>query len=298
MGLTGFYYFAMMYEIQYGVVSHVLFTRRLEMSRETSKVFTACAIGAGIGAFVSLEIWAMFWWLGLLVGGLCGYLSYEWREVVKAIPKAFRVATSYRFPKYFLKTAMWQSLLVFSVFSWSVLLLPFVSTIENGIGVVVCIGFLGCLLSLVMAFDLLPVFLQQDSEEKKLSISEERIESLIIDAYLVFLPIVLFWHLPRGIIFLAKRVPRFTVWFVAGCILVAREWSAFSVRFCWELFLRIHSEMRLLCGVDAMFGAGIGYIAGSALIGALAGGVIGVVNYAVITERVLKPLGYISVKNQ
>lgn len=88
-----------------------------------------------------------------------------------------------------------------------------------------------------------------------------------------FPPILYGWLLPRGI-----------VWFI-------RVVSRFTARFIWQVFIRIHSEMRLLCMADAALGAAVGYFAGSAIIGALAGGVFGLVNYAVVTKRVLEPRG-------
>ena len=59
------------------------------------------------------------------------------------------------------------------------------------------------------------------------------------------------------------------------------------------MFIRIHSDRRLISGVDALLGSAIGYFAGSAAVGALSGGILGIVNYAMITERWLKPHGYI-----
>jgi len=56
--------------------------------------------------------------------------------------------------------------------------------------------------------------------------------------------------------------------------------------FC-AVFIIIHSEIRLLCGVDAVIGAAAGYFTGSAIIGALAGGLIGVINYEIVSRRVL-----------
>lgn len=44
---------------------------------KTAKIFTACAIGSFIGALVALELQPLWWWLGLVIGGLVGYLSYE-----------------------------------------------------------------------------------------------------------------------------------------------------------------------------------------------------------------------------
>lgn len=62
------------------------------------------------------------------------------------------------------------------------------------------------------------------------------------------------------------------------------EWM---IRFFKYLFILIHSDIRLLCGVDAAVGATIGYFSGSAIIGAVSGGVLGVINYELISKRVL-----------
>mgnify|MGYP001615046653 FL=1 len=61
--------------------------------QETRKVFVACALGAGIGSLIALEMSAGLWWVGLLVGGLTGYLAYDFKVVARAIPMAARVAT-------------------------------------------------------------------------------------------------------------------------------------------------------------------------------------------------------------
>ena len=161
--------------------------------------------------------------------------------------------------------------------------------------------------------------------------------------YVIFPPIVIFWHLPRGAAFVARRTPSFVVhlfndgvsgvrrmsrflrrfcwrfalrvylvayflerlqhriakWLLCltnDSILITKKPCLFLKRFCWELLLCIHSEMRLLCGIDAMIGTAIGYFAGSVIVGALAGGLFGVFNYAVITELCLKRLGYLPIK--
>ena len=46
-----------------------------------------------------------------------------------------------------------------------------------------------------------------------------------------------------------------------------------------SLFVLIHSEVRVLCALDSAVGATIGYFAGNAFVGALAGGLLGVFHY-------------------
>ncbi len=55
------------------------------------------------------------------------------------------------------------------------------------------------------------------------------------------------------------------------------------------LFFIIHSDERLLCLVDAATGAAIGgYYFGNAALGGLTGAIIGLVNYEIVSKRILK----------
>lgn len=63
------------------------------MERTHGKVFIASALGAFIGSLVALQLNAYLWWLGLIAGGLVGYLSYEFKAVLRAIPVAWHAAS-------------------------------------------------------------------------------------------------------------------------------------------------------------------------------------------------------------
>ena len=82
------------------------------------------------------------------------------------------------------------------------------------------------------------------------------------------------WYLFKGIWWLVRRgIP-------GAAVVIAR--------FSWHLFKLIHSDERLLCGIDAAIGVLIGYFTGNALIGALLGGLFGVLNFEIMSKRVLK----------
>ncbi len=55
---------------------------------ETRKIALACFIGGAICSAVALLFAPAFWWLGLIAGFVGGYLAYDFREVLRAIPKA------------------------------------------------------------------------------------------------------------------------------------------------------------------------------------------------------------------
>ena len=65
--------------------------------------------------------------------------------------------------------------------------------------------------------------------------------------------------------------------------------AAYAIcRFVKYLFVMILSEERLVCGLGATVGAGIGYFTGSVIMGALAGGIFGVFIYEIVSKRILK----------
>lgn len=264
-------------------------------TRESGKIFLACAIGAGIGSLVALEMIKPLWWIGLLVGGLVGYLSYEWRAVLQAIPAAYRAARGWKAPPRFFAGLGWGMLACLSTGFWAALfgeLLNMAQPPEQKMPQFGCevIGIFIALLSFIILGGFFTSMTLSEGYPK-LSRDHE-INGYRWVACKIFPPFVLFWYLPRGVIWLGRRLPRAIVAFAYGCVGLAR----FLRRFGWELFLRVHSEKRLLCGVDAMLGAAVGYFAGSALIGALAGGCFGLVNYVFVTEHWLKRRGYLPVR--
>lgn len=62
------------------------------MTNETMKIARACAIGGVICVAVALAVAPVLWWLGLIAGFASGYLAYEFREVLAAVPIVARFA--------------------------------------------------------------------------------------------------------------------------------------------------------------------------------------------------------------
>ncbi|MBX4205497.1 MAG: hypothetical protein KW788_04960 [Candidatus Doudnabacteria bacterium] len=104
------------------------------------------------------------------------------------------------------------------------------------------------------------------------------------DGYAELNPLkVYLWHLPRGIFFAVR-------WMVLGlpqALAFCLRAVSFLKRFSVFLFREIHSDVRLLCACDASIGAAIGYFTGNAVIGGIAGGIFGVLNYEVVSKRLL-----------
>lgn len=269
------------------------------MQRESWKVFLACAIGAGLGSLVALEMNHFFWWIGLIVGGLTGYLSYEWRAVLRAIPAAYHAARGYRFPEDFRPMFFWSAVVTGSIatdiclgLASVFLVLGFVDGIALFFTTSFWYGFVSMAI-IIPLFALLFGFILACHQENRDGAAWKNVAGARRVLRIAFPPILFGWYLPRLVLHLVIGLAEalYTVFMALPRL------ARFFRRFGWQLFLRIHSEMRLLCGMDAMLGAAVGYFAGSALVGTVAGGLFGILNYAVVTERWLKRHGYLPIRS-
>lgn len=243
-------------------------------------VLLACAAGAFIGSLVALEIHASLWWLGLLVGGGTGYILYDFQEVIRALRYAWRLIPSWR-PDWrdamrncarALRFAGWEVLGVLAfltnaippllVFVWCVSKTDLATSLIK-MGLV-----LGCMAAILSGFCFL-LGLASWLEGKR--------EPVLAEGLRIHVFATLCYYLPLGALL--------GLWY-AGVGLW--EGGKFGYRFGKIFFLLIHSDFRLLCGVDAALGAAVGYFCDSALVGTLAGGLIGGINFEVVSKRLLR----------
>jgi hypothetical protein len=244
------------------------------------KIFLACAIGALIGCLIALRIDSAGWWVGALAGSLIGYFCYDIRTVFQAIPKAWGAVTGFRMTRQQwerTKVVAWGLALVVSwvvTFMLTMLLALKPSSVIVSMGNVgffsgLALGLLSCgnLVGYCLA---LHAFFQSFNKERIWGIDEAW------QRFLIYNPIMAhtYWLL-RGVCIAAKKSP---IWIPMVVMPI--------LKFVLEFLRIIHSNVRLLCGVDAMLGACIGYYCHNALVGALAGGVFGVLNYEILSKRV------------
>lgn len=264
-------------------------------------------IWATIGTFVALEMNAYLWWVGLLVGGIGGYLTYEWRTVVWAIPHAWQRATSWR-PNREYWQMVWYIALFVNGLSCTVTGLIFCLLIileaddsgliaTEGLGIVaffaLIMGFVFPFLSGIIVATKLPRDLTERQDERAWA----RYMAVRFNFFSFW-----FWTAPRFcyqlwrediLPALREKVPK-----IPGAIhsISARSlWllgkaAVVSGRFCWHLYKLIHTEERWLVSVDIACGVAVGYFLGSAVIGGLAGGAFWLADYALVARLWLKTL--------
>ncbi|MFH1866910.1 MAG: hypothetical protein ABIJ81_02405 [Patescibacteria group bacterium] len=269
------------------------------MSR-TLKIFIACTLGAFIGSLVALQFNTYLWWIGLIVGGLVGYITYDFQVVRKAIAtawhKTFALASDVKYWKNFILYAGAWFMIVLWIFGVIFLL----TRDDNDPWAFPAI----VILTLTITFSILETVFQAHMLEP--STAKKIIYRANPLAVLIFYPIwgifIAIWFIPKTIFRFFAAMPKwpeyaFVALFFSVAYVVVFVWDAcsFVKRVFWniclftkQVFVLIHSDERLLCGVDAAIGAGIGYFYSNPLIGALVGGIIGVIDYELVSKLWLK----------
>jgi len=245
------------------------------MDRGNLKIFLACALGAGVGTSVALSVSVYFWWIGMIVGGFVGYLSYEFKAVVRAGRQAWQSVVRWRQSmelKAAIKFFFWFYLLASSASISLILPLFLLLELEMKLSSFILLVALVIAGGSIFATSLIILDMILDSTTEEILKEKERTR-LWLRKFVNPVSVYFYW-LPRGVYFGGKR-------------LIQKSPIAIITffRFIKTVFVLIHSEIRLLCGVDAAIGTVIGYFSDHVLIGAIAGGIIGVLNFELISKR-------------
>jgi hypothetical protein len=279
---------------------------------ETKKIAVACFVGGVLCCGATLLLTPTFWWLGIIAGLAGGYISYEFREVLNAIPIALRAKREvlndliaevrepikkWRAKRHtFFSLGMIMSVpityvhpkdfdIIFSSLPAEIAYTAFCS-ILTFVAIIVFSYLFGWILG---DFTYFSIYIMTDDAKFQ--------EKWILACHHgeVTYQEVLFWVVVGiGIIIY------FFLWEMWKHI-IHGIWAAicFICRFACNLFKLIHSEKRLLCAIDGTLGGTASYIwATSAprsfteliifvIFGGLIGAALGVANWEIVSKRIL-----------
>ena len=232
-----------------------------------------------------LAAWHAFLrWLAPVAGGLFAYLAVDIRGIAAAIPEAWELAKGLRLTKKQRELARWCVcvwtsvatliwLIFFSLFSLIHHFEPHSDPTFLYIGPAV----FGVVMATMSTTGwVIEIF---DSDR---SHHQDQIQELREVAFYTFPPILLCYHIPRGLWWLGWRgIPHFAANILPRAV-------QFCTNFAWHWFKLVHSSLRLLCLVDAALFTAIGLAVGGPIIAwMIAGGLFGVINYRVVSIRLL-----------
>ncbi len=297
---------------------------------EAKKITIACFVGGALCVAVALMCAPMFWWLGLLAGMAGGYLSYEFREVLRAIPIAWRKSrrgvsnwwldTDKEIRKWFAEShpITYSYMIIFIIMTlatatiiemkeptglefrfWEIIesfLIVFIFATFTSFsslpifGLVVLLAFIGARIGEKCFW--FPFSWIENKEAKKKAKQLQQ----------------------AGYSKAALTRKNFSRWVVKGIALtilffVWTMWKYLAIgiwlllcfwgRSGWEFFKLIHSKKRVLCAIDGTIGGAMAFFCFASVsltfpqqilvvfFGGLLGAVIGVLNYEIVSKRVL-----------
>lgn len=256
------------------------------MNRDLVSAVLACAFGAFIGAFLGLEAAQRFslgqylWPLTAIFGGITAYVAVDFGRFTAGIARAYRATIAWKPNRLFWKAVVWQLVAGLTIGTLVFLFFSLVFHRTSGI-----------ILGAFMFF----VFGPLAAANTDGGAPKNELENEIKDSKSIvwnFNPIaVLFWMGADIFLGLTKGVPLIpSVLRIVFAFFGRVVWGMIKVlpRFVSTAFRYVHTQKRTLCFCDAALGAVVGYLAGSATIGALAGAVLGFVNYELVSVRWLK----------
>jgi hypothetical protein len=237
--------------------------------------------------------------LGVILGGVIGYIGYApivaWRALRQACRQAFIDEKEERFTAIAVLAIILAYLIcVFTPFYVAMCLFSrsgFFSEIAWDTNLVQALMLLlGYLFAGVLGFMIFCLF------EKYLRLSSWVIDGLEDLSYEQCWLLLMLNPLSVGAIMIPIVIPLIGALFTVELAVVGLVQLALGlprvVRIFWmtvlpQTIVAIHSEARLVVGIAAALGAATGFFAGSALTGALVGGVLGLTDVAFLRKRLL-----------
>jgi len=270
---------------------------------ETRKIALACFIGGALCSAVALFFSPNYWWLGSFAGLAGGYIAYEFREIFRAIPKAWHKAkgsgfgalnqmlTSAKQPHPILYSWLVFNLIIdlflcFLMISDSIIkdkelfLAIFLILCPVPLTTVNLSLFLFVLTDEYMKLEkksywmLKKTLFNPDLTDWEIKARQRAMEkadcngiSITNSLYLIAAIKAIFW-VAKGALKTVPTILKFLFWTMWKYSAIGLyKGLCFVGRFIWHLFKLIHSDKRLLCAIDGTLGglASYQWLASSAM---------------------------------
>lgn len=274
------------------------------MSR-TSIVFLKSGAVSVLSMLVCYLFNQDFWWLGLVPGFLLGWLVFGFGDLRTAVPTAFEYAMSglqmlgkIAYPVQAIRRArpvslwclwsIWTAVSPMPVVVLFVLLADWLNYQwwyylgrESTSGLLSIGAFFVMMLNINDLFSL-PFYLDRNVSDREKIASYKRFS-------LIHGPLLPFWWI--------YKIGMWVVDLLQISALVFAEICLFTARFVWKLFVLVHTHERALIVTDGVLGAAVAFptlVVGAHMqvlpalsLGFLLGGLLGVINFELISKRVL-----------
>lgn len=293
------------------------------MKKEWLKIGAACFVGAVVCFLLCVFLAPAFKFFGALAGLMAGYVAYEFRDFLRAIPRAFRIALGglvfawdwlvkkAALAKECLKQPRPRShmigLLTILSIPWLYQLASFMFRPADLVMAIAPV-FLGVAFACIVWMMLVLIFVELGAEYLGFCVEDDLVddEDFIKQVSKGFEPVkitygncVRWFAFGLGVVcvgILKFLFATMWVWGITAIAAVAMFWCTFLV----ELVKIIHTYKRLLCAVDGTLGGLWAWVYLSsvthalpehlviACIGGMVGAFLGIVNYELVSVRLWK----------
>lgn len=236
---------------------------------------SASAFGAIIGGLTALSLLPHWlWFLGVLFGGLVGYLSYGWKDVFAGVTHAYRTTVAWQpnkpFWKFFGMSMLWLHLVGVHVG-----VAFYCMYVLGQVDLVLKDNFIGLLTSLSLLSPLTATMIATEATnfaDPPRYFSRNDQELYLADRYTqAFL----------------RLFPLSSKYWLYALVLNLPAVFRFVGQFFYQVIVFIHSDARTMCFLGGSIGATAGFFSGSWLIGGVIGALVGLVSYEFVGKRLL-----------
>lgn len=273
---------------------------------ETRKIAIACFIGGALCCAIALMFAPIYWWFGLIAGMAGGYISYEFREVRKAIPIALAAArrgSASAWDNAIASTKAWFSRPHPFFYFGALLALPLTICFRHyepePLLLIIAYGEMAGILGvLFFCFALMGAEMERCYWVPTMRGVWEILEMQrkgYNEVHLTYIAAA------RWAVKEVLAITKFLAWTTWKCLTIG-VWTmpCFFGRFVRHLFILIHSEKRVLCTIDGTLGGAMSYIwlasahmssaeqAVLVIFGGLLGAAFGVANWELVSKRILR----------
>lgn len=272
----------------------------MNMTRSWLSIAFACAFGALIGTLTALEISARFesgsylWVIGALIGGIAAYVTIDFRHFCAGVVHSYHRTIAWRPDPLWWKALVAMAGGIVTIYCSAVGVYGAVIAYFSDAPMSVAIGTLWAMLAASVfgvGLSWLMTSVSSSSQVRNATDREQQLRNIVDIGWQFILngnPIAAALAALRGLKWIAVRTPSAIARAVPATINgVRRMWHTVA-QFVVGVFIYVHSQRRMICFVDATIGAAIGYSFGSAIIGAIAGAILGVINYEIVSVRLLR----------
>lgn len=247
------------------------------MSKNFERIFLSFLLSFA-GSIIARQLGAL-WWAGLIAGFVTGYIGYDVRGLIRAIPIAFSRASDR--PVSSVKIKDWIANLAHctfytfgagasAIFTACTLISLFALGTSGFYDILPWIGITSLLSSVALIF--VSWSTASNPEHRALHVA--------------FMSHGILWLHP--ITFALRTVPIFIFHVLQAIAWVTEEGSELACCFIRQLFLLVHSHKRVLFGIDVAIGVAIGHYTNNAILGGLAGMAWWIFDWHVVSLRYLK----------